>query len=287
MSENRTLTFSQREGYEELPSTLRLGELPNVARTRIWNILYLCLDGSREVGYSALLGDPWEEILRDAHAWHLNLPLDEWNRRFDSVCSWLREIVEHAAFHHVFNLIEYIMRHRSCPAHFVAHMHLEFTSCHLAYVIDAGPPIAILQAATPEEGSRLTQSLGELRKAGLNGSATHLQRASKCINDRDPAGSVRESIHAVESVARQIDPKASKGLGAALTSLERQGALHPAFKQAISKLYGYTSDEQGIRHSLLDKAAANVTIDEAVFMLGACASFASYLWRKHKAATAP
>ena len=162
-----------------------------------------------------------------------------------------------------------------------------FSSCQLAYVIDAGPPIAILQAATPEEGNGLTQSLGELRKAGLNASAAHLQRASKCINNGDSAGSVRESIHAVESVARQIDPKASKDLGAALTSLERQGALHPAFKQAISKLYGYTSDEQGIRHALLDKAAANVTIDEAVFMLGACASFASYLWRKHKATDAP
>ena len=50
---------------------------------------------------------------------------------------------------------------------------------------------------------------------------------------------------------------------------------------------GYTSDEQGFRHLLLNKAEDNVTIDEAVFMLGACASFASYLWRKHQAATAP
>ncbi len=47
---------------------------------------------------------------------------------------------------------------------------------------------------------------------------------------------------------------------------------------------GYTSDEQGFRHLLLNKAEDNVTIDEAVFMLGACASFASYLWRKHQAA---
>ena len=162
-----------------------------------------------------------------------------------------------------------------------------FSSCRLAYTIDMGPPVAILPAATSEEGDRLTESLSELRMAGLTASTAHLQRASKCINDGDSAGSVRESIHAIESVARQINPKASKDLGDALASLERQGALHPAFKQAISKLYGYTSDEQGIRHALLDKGQANVTIDEAVFMLGACASFASYLWRKHTAATAP
>ena len=110
----------------------------------------------------------------------------------------------------------------------------------------------------------------------------HLRRASECINAGDWAGSVRESIHSVESVARQLDSGAAKTLEPALKSLEKRGALHTALKDAFSKLYGYTSDEQGIRHALLDQPEANVGIDEAVFMLGACASFASYLWRKHQ-----
>ena len=59
------------------------------------------------------------------------------------------------------------------------------------------------------------------------------------------------------------------------------GTLHPGLEGAFNKLYGYTSAEQGIRHVLLDRADHNVGMDEAVFMLGACASFASYLWRKH------
>ena len=59
--------------------------------------------------------------------------------------------------------------------------------------------------------------------------------------------------------------------------------LHPALKDAFSKLYGYTSNEQGVRHALLDRTDAQAGQDEAVFMLGACASFASYLWRKHVA----
>ena len=285
MSEDRTLTFSQREGYEDVPKTLRLEELPDAARTRIWNILYMYLDESRDFQYR--LSGPWEELLRHAYAWHFNRPLDKWNRGFDSVCRWLRNLVESMALHRVFNFIEYIMRHENCPPSFAADMHIVFTSCQLAYVIDTGPPATIVPAATLEEGEQLTRNLKELRAAGLEGCASHLRRASKCISDGDSAGGVRESIHAVESVARQIDPKASKGLGAALASLEREGALHPAFKQAISKLYGYTSDQQGIRHPLLDKTQANVTIDEAVFMLGACASFASYLWRKHKAASSP
>ena len=117
----------------------------------------------------------------------------------------------------------------------------------------------------------------------MDASTAHLRDASGCISDGDWAGAVRESIHAVESVARQLDPAASGTLGPALASLKKRGRLHPALKKAFSELYGYTSDEQGIRHSRLDEAKSQVGQDEAVFMLGACASFASYLWRRHKA----
>ena len=53
-------------------------------------------------------------------------------------------------------------------------------------------------------------------------------------------------------------------------------------QKAFSNLYGYASDEEGIRHSLIDDAASPAGQDEAVFMLGACASFSSFLWRKHR-----
>ena len=117
----------------------------------------------------------------------------------------------------------------------------------------------------------------------MGGSAAHLKKAAECINGQDWAGSVRESIHAVESVARQLDPKASNELGPALKSLEKERNPPSGAQVGIHKLYGYTSNEQGIRHALLDQDSANVGMDEAVFMLGACASFSSYLWRKHVA----
>ena len=65
-------------------------------------------------------------------------------------------------------------------------------------------------------------------------------------------------------------------LGPALAKLEKSGAIHPALKQAFEKLYGYTNDEKGIRHAQLNDPS-NVTDHEAVFMLGACASFVTYL----------
>ena len=82
-----------------------------------------------------------------------------------------------------------------------------------------------------------------------------------------------------------IDPEASRTLGPALDSLERAGLLnHRALKNAFDNLYGYTSDEQGVRHALLERDAADVGLDEAIFMYGACASFAAYLVNKHQKA---
>ena len=280
----RKLTFSQAQGYEELPGPLKLEELPSEARVRIWNVFYDSISASRtSLGE---LVDPWREILLAIHASHHNLPLDEWNNSFRGNRRELRHWLETLRFNKVFDLIQFVLRQPQCPRLFIDLMKGAFASSNLAYTIDETPPPTIIPAVTDAEGKAIIESLQTLRRAGLDGSASHLREASECINRNDWAGCIRESVHAVESVARQLDPKASGTLGPALASLEKREGLHPALSGAFSKLYGYTSNEQGIRHALLDQPGTNVGMDEAVFMLGACASFASYLWRKHAAVEA-
>ena len=290
--EDRTLTFSEREGYDPLPTPLQLGELPDRARTGIWNVLYDYMDKSKKTltykdVHLVMADGVWKVILRDVYARHDNNDLDAWSADFDRVVPWMRDRLKQEPFNRVFDLIQFVMRHDHCPPEFITGLSDVFHRFQLAYIIDPGPSPTIFPATTAEEGNELRRNLAELRSAGLDGCLSQLQKASKCIDEGDSAGGVRESIHAVESVARQIDPEASKTLGPALASLEKRNALHPTLKVAFNNLYGYTNREQGIRHALLDNAQANVTIDEAVFMLGACASFASYLWRKHKAVTTP
>jgi hypothetical protein len=55
-------------------------------------------------------------------------------------------------------------------------------------------------------------------------------------------------------------------------------------KGAFQKLYGYTSDENGIRHASVFDPKAKVDETDALFMLGACASFVSYLLARHRQA---
>ena len=288
MLSSREFTFSQAQGYEEVPGPLKFEQLPSEARTRIWNALYFSIDATKRVDvFNSYVGGVWRKILYTKHVQYDNLSLDEWSDSFEHHRQQLRRSVEELPFNKVFDLIQFVIRHPECPLGFTELMKAAFASSRLAYTIDEAEPLTIIPAVTEAEGRSIIESMQTLRLAGLGSSATHLRKAAECFNGSDWAGSVRESIHAVESVARQLDPKASGTLEPALASLEKRQTLHPALKEAFSKLYGYTSDEQGIRHALLDKPSANVGMDEAVFMLGACASFASYLWRKHAAAATP
>lgn len=94
----------------------------------------------------------------------------------------------------------------------------------------------------------------------------------------DYRNSVKESISAVESLCMTLsdDPKAS--LGVALNKIEKTHELHPAFKKALSNLYGYTSDADGIRHALLDES--NISYSDAKYMLVSCSAFINYVLGK-------
>ena len=87
-----------------------------------------------------------------------------------------------------------------------------------------------------------------------------------------------KSISAVESMAKEITGKPKATLGEALKVLEVSNKIHPSLKESFSKLYGYTSDEGGIRHAMLSEP--NLTAADAKFFLLSCTSFINYLKSK-------
>lgn len=167
---------------------------------------------------------------------------------------------------------------------FVGEINGLFSKHNATYQLSASQhPYWFFPRASKEQGEVIQQAIETIRHGGMNGAATHLQKAGQRINEREYADSIRESIHAVEAVTRTIDPNNGNSLKKALESLENAGLLkHRALKEAFMKLCNYTSDEKGIRHSLVDQSSADVGLDEAIFMFGACASFAAYLTQKHQ-----
>lgn len=108
---------------------------------------------------------------------------------------------------------------------------------------------------------------------------THLNSALKLLADKqnpDYRNSIKESISAVESMCKIFTHNEKSTLGDALNQLERDGNLHPALKKAFSSLYGYTSDDAGIRHALVE-GDREIDFHEAKFMLVTCSSFINYL----------
>ena len=110
----------------------------------------------------------------------------------------------------------------------------------------------------------------------------HLSKANGLLADRDNpdyGNSIKESISAVEAMCQIIiDPNGNEAtLGNMLKKLENNGiAIHGALKSAFEKLYGYTSDANGIRHAG-DIGGPSSTFEEAKFMLVSCCAFINYL----------
>lgn len=275
---SRPLTFSQAQGYESIPGPLALETISEEARIKLWSLLYGYVRKS-VAGLRSPLGSAWQRILLALHINFLGRPSDEFSPWLDDfVAEYKGRFLRKEPFNRVFDLLQAVMQHSECPQSFIDDAATIFEECRLAYLVDKGIPVTILPAATPEEGAAISNALQDVRAAGLSGAESHLRESGRLINAGDWAGSVRESIHAVESVARRIAPDA-RNLSPALNKM---GELHPALKNAFSNLYGYTSDEQGVRHALLDEAESPAQQDEAVFMLGACASFVSYMLRKQR-----
>ena len=280
------LTFSQAEGLEPLPEPLKLGELSQEARSLIWHEVHQQFQhysyaGSGYGAYTSII-DPWRAILYKWHVRMLHLPADEFDPARSVVREQFKALILREPYNKVLDFLQFAMRHPKCPGNFGPHIAWALTTSRCAYEIGLEPP-TIIPRATEQEGQAITRAFADLGSAGLEGSRTHLRQATERLNSGDYPGSVRESINAVESVARQLDPAASKRLEPALAALTKHAEIHPALKTGFANIYGYTSDEPGLRHPLLEGTAKADLVD-AVFMLGACASFASYLVAKARKA---
>lgn len=115
----------------------------------------------------------------------------------------------------------------------------------------------------------------------LFGTAEHLETAITLLSQKPKAdyrNSIKESISAVESIVKQLTGGENGGMDKALAKLEAKVKFHGAFKSGLLSLYGYTSDEHGIRHAILEEP--NVGFDEAKFMLVSCSALVNFLISK-------
>lgn len=137
---------------------------------------------------------------------------------------------------------------------------------------------------TPITNSSELEALQASMSTAFDSVNTHFTKALTLYSDRknpDYENSIKESISAVEAICCIITgiTGAQATLGAALKKLENSDVhIHTAMKNAFSSLYGYTSDEDGIRHGGIDFKDAPA--EDAKYMLISCSAFVNYLIEK-------
>jgi hypothetical protein len=271
-SELQMASFSERIGITP-PKAIQLESLDYDLRNSLWNVCY-------HYWFTAT-----SRTLSECNMYQLALGLqkDFYKQPVNMLTDYTPEFVEahlmlfqNGEWYLVLNLIEFLrnqFRERSTgQKEFERDVNAVLEREKSAYRFIAGDIAAITNEVEVREVEVASQygarflAVSEHINTGL-----HLYSKKP---DADYRNSIKESISAVEAAVRIITGDTDATLGDALKIMDASGPIHGAFKQALLKLYGYTSDEGGIRHSLVE--STNIDEPDARFMLVTCSAFVNY-----------
>lgn len=275
------MRFSQRVGLTTATKLAQRETIDDELRNSLWSLLSLC--------YWDTYSPPGDSFYSRADyvknsnlhglvicLWlhYFKQPTDTIDEYWDSCYARLRKHFFQAKWYEVYDFIEFVADYgpEQQKNKFIelANSYLERENSAYRFVDDR-----ISEITSQEEISTVEEALSIADE--YRGAKTHLRTALDLLSDRknpDFRNSIKESISAVESLARKLASDDSGTLGAILKELERSKKLHPALKSAFSSLYGYTNDAEGIRHALLDEG--NLTKADAKFMLVCCSAFINF-----------
>ena len=268
-------TFSERQGYEVPRASLgQFESMDERLRNALWNVL---VTDYWSVATPAGQYGPYEWVavlFRKIWAEQLGLPIDDlssyWEQNRDSLRDWFFN----SEWNRVYDLMEFILGVAPDEQE-VLHLNDVLEHEGAAYRLVAGLITPITSAEEVAEVEAAARPPSKFEAAG-----THIVTAGNMLSDRDNPdyrNSVKESISAVEAVVRVLTGKPKFTLGAGLKTLGLD-SVHPALKKAWLEMYGWTSNESGIRHSLT--TGADPGLAEARYMLVACSAFVNYLIAK-------
>lgn len=275
------LRFSDRIGKTKVKTELLKEGLTPEMENALWTLIHdLILEAkTSETRYNERHSD-LTKFYRDLWIHFFKRPIDNMPRHYSQVDGYeaktiLREWYYKADWFEKLNLVEFCFADEDRRLHDICNNFFkrEFS----AYRFVDG---LIVEVNAQEEIVEIEQALNLSDK--FKPVKTHLSTALKLLSDKkspDYRNSVKESISAVESLCKIIISNESTTLGQALKEIEKKHKIPGSLKSAFSSLYGYTSDEGGIRHALLEGDSL-VDLEEARFMLVACSAFINYLISK-------
>ena len=271
-------SFSQRYGYKPIKSVVQIEAVDDELRIGLWNELDSCYWNNAKGGYSlgTEINRPILNLLKQIWSDYFKLPVDTLGNMWEAAYRHMRSYYFSCSWNEVYDFIEFVANHYySDPTNGEFREECnEVLKREVSGYRFIGDRIA--QITAEEEVAEIEEALKGKQIA--EPVTTHLKSALELFSDRqspDYRNSIKESISAVEAMSNLIAGKDRATLGEALRKITDRIALHPALYQSFNKLYGYTSDADGIRHALLDES--KLDSEDAKFMLVACSAFINYL----------
>jgi len=273
--------FSQRIGVTPTHTEFQVESMDDKLRTGLWNSFYVRFVEELYHQGTFIQSHHWTfHFLRELWSGFLKRPLDAIGIEAAPPAESIRNWFSKASWFEIYDFLEYCAQSTYFPPRddFIAR-------CNAALEQELAGYRFINKEITPitdaSERSAIQSAIQSAEQRGLVGVRTHLASALSKLSDRqspDYRNSIKESISAVESLCQLISQKSKATLGDALRQLEQKVTIHRALQNGFNSIYGYTSDEGGIRHAMLDEA--RVEFEDAKFMLVACSAFVNYLFQK-------
>ena len=282
----KKLNFSERYGYVDVTDVIQHEEMSSELRTALFNsvVIYITIgfydyDDEREVPqhtirevlYLPQYQKKLRKFFRSFYANILKRKITEVPEYNNSAWERFESYFNSAKWHEIYSLIEWFKQNivdkgKEWQDAFQKRINSDLEDCMAGYRLVEGLIVPITD----------TNELAEVQTAvTVDKAEKHIKASLQCLHDKDFRNSVKESISAVEAVARE--KTGERTLGAALAKLESRDVIIPnILKQGFQKIYVWTCGEDGIRHAIMDEAQ-EITMAEAKFMLVACSAFINYL----------
>jgi AbiJ N-terminal domain 4 len=268
--------FSERYGYKPIRDQIQKGSVDEQTRTLLWNFLKVALWDDWEsyrygwTEHSKAVND----LMTRMWVHYFNASLDnlpEFNPNWHSgAYTIIKGHFMDAKWFEVYDFLEFVVQNWSGGAkdRIVAGINsvLEKQLCGFRFVSEQIAPIT--------DGREL-EAIDQAASNAPDAVKRHISRAVELLSDRDSPdyqNSVKEAISAIEALCQTVTGDNKGTLGKLLGKID---GLHPAFKKALSSMYGFTSDAEGIRHALLDEPT--LTFTDAKFFLVQAAAFINYI----------
>jgi len=268
-------SFSQRIGVTEKPGIFQKESATERLRTDLWNVWYARYWRHERGEHNLAAGDEYIDFLW-TQLLHKELNILH-GGGFGHALDAIRAPWFDGPWHFCYDVIDATLVYETSETDqddFTQAVNDALQSNVSAYRIVGGN---IAPMTTDAEIQTVEAALATPNAAvqeHLNQALAHLSHRE----DPDYRNSIKESISAVEAICATIVGKPHASLGDALARIETKVSIHAAQKEAFQKLYGYTSDAQGIRHAL--SGEATLTADDAKFMLVSCSAFIEFLVSK-------